>query len=836
MKRLFLLSLVLVMAMSSGRAVAAEIYTVTPSSGWTHYENNSIAKVADGSFATKFWSNVAQNVGGYVMLDMGAVSPLDQINLYFASGDKPVKANVQISSDNSAWETVATFSTSDIGGAATNYLYSCNAAGKLARYVRMAIAESSTSWFQMTEFQLLIPAVAERTVTVTENNPDMGTAYIGAVGTKTVTRSGSITVTAMAAEDYKLKNWTLDGTVISDQASFTDNTEGDKTYVANFVEKSAYDKMCKPTIVSVSNPSFITNAEIVNATGVLGEIDFSGIAKEKNQVGVTPEVEAYAGATFGIKYKFTCNWNTQIFYQIEKGNTESPVKTYGPYENGWCSGCNTNQALVAMKADGLDVDLDANTAVIPVTLSESLQPGDIVVIRHMCGSPITGPCSSISDANYVDILFKIVESPYRVTVASSDEEMGDVYIDTKGNKKKDVSKDGTETVTLTAEAAEGYHLVAWSLNGAEVSTDAVYTTTPVTEDRNYTAEFAFTLVDPRQVTVVSSNNSKGTVAITYPVTSETSINTGDIVRVEATPATENDFFVNWTDGSGNVLGTSTSYKYDQAPAITMTANFVTKYIITADQSAGGTMTVKDGDRTINTGDRVAEGATITISIKADNGKGLDQLFINGVDVYVEGQDVYTTTVTGATTIMPVYGQPKCRLYYSYEGAGYIEVWSSDTYDDQNPDILAQPDGDQYAMSELLPYQENIYVFAYPYGDGELQSLTINDEDVYDPNDPETDIKKYGDVQREAVGPIRIKAVFTGVSTGVENNVSEAGVKVYVLSGGIVINSESAVTAEIFTAGGELIAAPSVSGNSTVSIASGFYIVRVNGAAYKVSVK
>ena len=430
-----------------------------------------------------------------------------------------------------------------------------------------------------------------------------------------------------------------------------------------------------------------------------------------------------------------------------------------------------------------------------------------------------------------DFTITIFRESFTVTVASADDTMGDVYIDTKGNKSKEVDPDGTETVTLTAEPIEGYHFVSWNLNGAEVSADAVYTTTLVTENRNYTADFAFTPVEPRQVTVLSSDNNKGSVAIISPVTEGNSITTGEIVTVEATPAGADYFFTGWSDGS-EVVSTSTVYKYAKAPAVTLTANFITKYMVTINEAAGGTLTVKDGSVVISSGDRVAEGTVITINVKTNDDKGLDMLLINGVDVCVEGQDVYTTTVTSGVTIVPVYGAPKHRLYYSYEGAGYIEVWSADTYQEEGP-FPVDPDGEQYEMEDILPFGGNVYLFVYPYNGSTLQSLLVDGEEKFD----NPDLIEYGDLEINVAKPIHIKAVFSGVSTGVEDNVSATtGVKVYGVSGGIVIDSESAVTAEIFTAGGELIATPSVSGNSTVSIASGFYIVRVNGAAYKVSVK
>ena len=69
---------------------------------------------------------------------------------------------------------------------------------------------------------------------------------------------------------------------------------------------------------------------------------------------------------------------------------------------------------------------------------------------------------------------------YKVTVQSADETMGTVS--GGGEFEKD------ETVTVTATAKDGYEFVNWTVDGAEVSTDAAYTFT-VTGKVNLTANF-----------------------------------------------------------------------------------------------------------------------------------------------------------------------------------------------------------------------------------------------------------------------------------------------------------------------------------------------------------
>ncbi|MEG1644160.1 MAG: hypothetical protein RR293_08470, partial [Bacteroidales bacterium] len=134
----------------------------------------------------------------------------------------------------------------------------------------------------------------------------------------------------------------------------------------------SYSSICKPVISSVRGPSYITNAELVNANGAIGVIDLSDILKTAKQVGATPELKAFPGADFSIKYTFAFNWNEEIFYQIVNNGTDLPVATYGPYNNVYpgdgVHGRKTG--LYNMQEAGIEVDMTAGTAVFPFTLSK----------------------------------------------------------------------------------------------------------------------------------------------------------------------------------------------------------------------------------------------------------------------------------------------------------------------------------------------------------------------------------------------------------------------------------------------------------------------------------
>ena len=203
--------------------------------------------------------------------------------------------------------------------------------------------------------------------------------------------------------------------------------------------------------------------------------------------------------------------------------------------------------------------------------------------------------------------------------------------------------------------AAGYEFVNWTLNGEVVSTEAVYTTTAVTETRSYVATFKFKPVDPREVKVASNDAAKGYATIVSPATSESSIVTGEIVTVKAVAANEDNVFVNWTV-NGVEVSTEATYTYTGAEAVTLTANFATRYTITINQISGGNISVKQGATTIYSGDRVGEGTTLTITAKGSVPNWVKAIMVNGENVMTTSQaQTYTATVKVKSSTTMCFG-------------------------------------------------------------------------------------------------------------------------------------------------------------------------------------
>lgn len=162
--------------------------------------------------------------------------------------------------------------------------------------------------------------------------------------------------------------------------------------------------------------------------------------------------------------------------------------------------------------------------------------------------------------------FKEKEKPvetFTVTVKANDNNMGTVAID----PKKDSYVKGEE-VTATAAAKEGYRFVNWTVNGKEVSKDAVYRF-EVTGALNLKANFEkITAEDTFKLNVDVNDNKMGTAKLDP---AKESYKAGEIVTAIA-KAKEGYKFVNWTV-DGKAVSDKAEYKFEVDRTVTLKANF-----------------------------------------------------------------------------------------------------------------------------------------------------------------------------------------------------------------------------------------------------------------------
>lgn len=131
----------------------ASITPINVSTNMSVYSTYKIEHVIDQDYTTFFWKDGTQAVNDYVTLDYGVSAQRYEIVLHFNRADYVTgTALLQLSDNNKDWETVSTFTSSDLSG---EYVYSCNANGKSARYVRLLLQSVyGGNWFQLAEFEV----------------------------------------------------------------------------------------------------------------------------------------------------------------------------------------------------------------------------------------------------------------------------------------------------------------------------------------------------------------------------------------------------------------------------------------------------------------------------------------------------------------------------------------------------------------------------------------------------------------------------------------------------------------------------------------------------------
>ena len=651
-----------------------------------------------------------------------------------------------------------------------------------------------------TDFVANFEALPMCTVTVTSSDATKGSVETSATS---VPQGEYVTITATPQPGNIFINWTVNGSPVSTENPFNVPINADTEFVANF-EESAIIIGKEYRIKDVATNQYITafNTD-AHTSGTNGGVGTSAFAENDNQIMIFEE----SGANYKIKtksgyYIYAQAWNVDA---LSSQSTEFKF-----IENGsgyYMQAYNTNKGNAWYHVK-----------------NESVGGTYYLFADAPVGSAATWVLESLTP------IYTITLS---VTPANGGEATASLYSVEEGS-----------TTTLTATPAEGYEFVNWTLGGVEVSTDAVYTTTAVTENREYVANFKFKPVEPREVKVASSDNTKGYATIVSPAPSgtEPSVTTGEMVTVQAFANGADNFFVNWTINEV-IVGTEETYTYIGEEAATIQANFVSKYLITINDVTGGEIKVKTSSSyTVSSGERVQEGESIIITVKEDNYKELKKLIVNGVDVYAQYKATksYTTTVTSAMTITAEYGTPTCILTWEYTGDGYVEVWTTDTYVTEEAS-WAEPDGEQYSMFDEAPFDSNIAIFVFPgreplssENSDKLLSLTVNGEEIDLSEDG--DLMLYGDVYIENItGSQHIVAEFKGTSTGVEvADVAETSI--YAVANGVQVEVAESTTVSVYSIAGTLVAEKVISGTSTIALAKGVYIVKAAEKVTKVIVK
>ena len=409
----FTIFLALVMSMLSfTNAKADKLVVKNAVSTIENFSNNYTNNVYDGKYDTKFWSNGSPEAGYTFTVYLGSSANVGDIKLYFGNGDLPADGTViEVNENNSGnWIQVG----EPLNGVQANDVVTRNAGGVYTEQIRLRFTQASAYWFQLLEFEVY--EYEERTISAVAG--EGGSVTING-GSEAVTSTEEIQLVAAPDYGYKFVRWTVGGEEVSTSAEYTDNTDGDKEYVAHFEKFTSVDEwyaaIDKPTFGKTGNTTFIKSATVgdvavENIPEYIAGNDVTGVGK---QSGVTTAIEVTPGAEFNLNLTYHLNCGDLAIYQIDN---DGATKEYGYYFGSWTSDGSTATVIENIANENISVSDIVDgvcTVTYPISINENHNSGDVIVVRAITGVTNDATNSAfeknIAEGGYVDFLFVVAE-------------------------------------------------------------------------------------------------------------------------------------------------------------------------------------------------------------------------------------------------------------------------------------------------------------------------------------------------------------------------------------------------------------------------------------------
>ena len=364
-------------------------------------------------------------------------------------------------------------------------------------------------------------------ISVSVNPTDGGTV----VGAGLYNDGDTANLIARPDSAYNFLNWTLNGTEVSTDTSYSFTVTSDTSLVVNFSQ-----------IYTVFTSVSPTNAGVISGAGTYNDGGTATLTVRANTgYNFINWTSADTEITTATSFSLSVTSDTLIIANFEL-QSFSVSASSNPTSGGIVSGAGTYNY-----GDTATLTATSNTGYNFVNWTTN---GTEVSTDTSYSFTVTSDTALI--ANFVQI--------FDVS-ASANPTSGGI-----------VSGAGTynygDTATLTATSNTGYNFVNWTSNGAEISTDTSYSFT-VTTDTSFVANFE----------LKSFNISASVNPIGVGIVSGAGIyNYEDTATLTATPNTGYNF-VNWTENSTEV-STDSVYSFVVNADRTLVANFEDKTSIT----------------------------------------------------------------------------------------------------------------------------------------------------------------------------------------------------------------------------------------------------------------
>ena len=217
-----------IISMNAAKSVTANTIPALSRAGWTASDSTggNATYAIDGVLAPRWSTNAFQIPGQWLKVDMGSPKTFNKIGLdgsFANSNDFPVGYNVEVSSDNSIWTSVAT-------GIGNPGITTISFPTQTKRFIRVTQTGTSGAYWSMEEFYVYAPVILPTfTLTKTATN---GTVTLNPA-TGPYTTGTMVTVTATPNAGYAFTSWS--GGSLTGNANPTAVTmDANKTITANF--------------------------------------------------------------------------------------------------------------------------------------------------------------------------------------------------------------------------------------------------------------------------------------------------------------------------------------------------------------------------------------------------------------------------------------------------------------------------------------------------------------------------------------------------------------------------------------------------------------------------
>ena len=337
-------------------------------------------------------------------------------------------------------------------------------------------------------------ALSERTITVEANNAEWGTVTGGA------TSNEDITITATPNAGYQFEGWYLNGDLLTNDLSYTDRTNGDKTYVAHFAEKVYCATTANQSNSGNGAGRYLRGFTLSDGTSSIEVTDIQTTENSKIYSDKTSYILTTSpGATLSISAVDIVRpeWmHAYVFVDYDKDKEFNQTTNSDGTTGGEVVSFNYYNGKNSKNQSGISNNCQVLASNIPTwTLPENLSGEYRLRFKIDWNSVDACGAYDIAANNgcIVDVTIVVATgTPARqISVSASPAEGG---VATVNGEAGPVTADGI--ITLNAVANDGYKFVEWTLNGATYSSNATCVDN-AEGDKEYVAVFTLKTVEDK---------------------------------------------------------------------------------------------------------------------------------------------------------------------------------------------------------------------------------------------------------------------------------------------------------------------------------------------------